>query len=63
MSFDKDKVDECTLALLYGKPSPTVQTLTVQKARDMLNNCGFKIEDAKLIGNNSKAISIIAIAV
>ena len=26
-------------------------------------NCGFKIEEAKLIGNKSKAISIIAIAV
>jgi hypothetical protein len=26
-------------------------------------NCGFNIEEAKLIGNKSKAISIIAIAV
>jgi ubiquinone/menaquinone biosynthesis C-methylase UbiE len=47
----------------YGKPSPTAQKLTMQKARDMLNNCGFKIEEAKLIGDKSKAISIIAIAV
>ncbi len=34
-----------------GKPSPTGQTLTVQKTRNMVNNCGFKIEEAKLIGN------------
>ena len=47
----------------YGKPSPTAQTLTVQKTRDMVKNCGFEIEEAKLIGNKSKAISIIAIAV
>lgn len=47
----------------YGKPSPTAQTLTVQKTQDMLKNCGFKIEEAKLIGNKSKAIFIIAIAV
>jgi ubiquinone/menaquinone biosynthesis C-methylase UbiE len=46
----------------YGKPSPTAQTLTVQKVRDMLISCGFKIEEAKLIGNKSKAISVIAIA-
>jgi ubiquinone/menaquinone biosynthesis C-methylase UbiE len=47
----------------YGKPSPTAQTLTVQKTRDMLKNCGFEIEEAKLIGNKSKAIFIIATAV
>ncbi len=47
----------------YGKPSPTTQKLTMQKARDMLNSCGFKIEEAKLIGDKSKAISIIAIAI
>jgi len=47
----------------YGKPSPTAQKLTMQKARDMLNSCGFKIEEAKLIGDKSKAISIIAIAI
>ena len=47
----------------YGKPSPTAQTLTVQKTRDMVKNCGFEIEEAKLIGNNSKAIFIIATAV
>ena len=47
----------------YGKPSPTAQTLTVQKTRDMVKNCGFEIEEAKLIGNKSKAIYIIATAV
>jgi ubiquinone/menaquinone biosynthesis C-methylase UbiE len=47
----------------YGKPSPTAQRLTVQKTRDMLKNCGFEIEEAKLIGNKSKAIFIIATAV
>lgn len=47
----------------YGKPSPTAQTLTVQKTRDMVENCGFEIEEAKLIGNKSKAIFIIATAV
>ena len=46
----------------YGKPSPTAQTLTVQKTRDMVKNCGFEIEEAKLIGNKSKAIFIIATA-
>jgi len=35
----------------------------MQKARDMLNSCGFKIEEAKLIGDKSKAILIIAIAI
>jgi hypothetical protein len=47
----------------YGKSSPTAQTLTVQKTRNMVIHCGFKIEEAKLIGNKSKAIPIIAIAV
>ena len=47
----------------YGKPSPTAQTLTVQKTRDMVKNCGFEIEEAKLIGNKSKAIFILATAV
>ena len=46
----------------FGKPSPTAQKLTVQKTQEMLKNCGFKVEEAKLIGNNSKAIFINAIA-
>ncbi len=45
----------------YGKPSPTAQTLTVQKTREMLQCCGFQTEEAKLIGNKSKAIFIKAI--
>jgi ubiquinone/menaquinone biosynthesis C-methylase UbiE len=28
----------------YGKPSPTAQTLTVQKTRNMVINCGFKLK-------------------
>ena len=46
----------------YGKPSPTAHTLTVQKTREMLKSCGFKVEEATLIGNKSKAIFINAIA-
>jgi ubiquinone/menaquinone biosynthesis C-methylase UbiE len=45
----------------YGLPSSTAQTLTVQKTGDMLKSCGFKVEEAKLIGNKSKAIFIIGI--
>ena len=46
----------------YGKPSPTAHILTVQKTRKMLKSCGFKVEEAKLVGNKSKAIFINAIA-
>ena len=46
----------------YGRPSPTAQTLTVQKTRDMLKPCGFEVAEAKLIGHKSKAIFINAIA-
>ncbi len=44
----------------YGKPPPAAQTLTVQKTRKMLEECGFKIEEAKLVGNKSKAIFLRA---
>ena len=44
----------------YGKPPPSAQTLTVQKTRKMLEECGFKIEEAKLVGNKSKAIFLSA---
>lgn len=46
----------------FGKPSPTAQTLTVKRTQEMLKKCGLEIEDAKLIGNKSKAIFIKAIA-
>ena len=45
----------------FGKPSPTAYPLTVRKAQEMLKNCGFKIEEIKLIGNKSKAVFIKAI--
>ena len=45
---------------VFGKPSPTAQKLTVQKTQAMLQVCGFNIEQAKLIGNKSKAIFIKA---
>jgi ubiquinone/menaquinone biosynthesis C-methylase UbiE len=44
----------------YGKPPPAAQTLTVQKTRKMVEDCGFKIEEAMLVGNKSKAIFIRA---
>jgi len=46
----------------FGKPSPTAQALTVQKTKEMLKSCGFKVDEAKLIGNKSKAIFINAVA-
>ena len=44
----------------YGKPPPAAQTLTVQKTSKMLEECGFKIKEAKLVGNKSKAIFLRA---
>lgn len=46
----------------YGKPSSTAQTIKVQETREMLKSCGFTVEEAKLIGNKSKAIFLNAIA-
>jgi ubiquinone/menaquinone biosynthesis C-methylase UbiE len=46
----------------FGKSPPTAQTLTVQKTKEMLKSCGFKVDEAKLIGNKSKAIFINAVA-
>ena len=46
----------------YGKPPSTAQALTVQKTREIVKRCGFKIEESKLLGNKSKAIFINAIA-
>ena len=47
----------------YGKPPSKRQgqNLTVKKIQEMLGSNGFKIEEAKLIGNKVKAIFIIAI--
>lgn len=44
----------------YGKPPPAAQTLTVQKTCKMLETCGFKIEEATLAGDKSKAIFLRA---
>ena len=46
----------------YGKPPSKRQgqNLTVKKIREMLEHNGFKIEEAKLIGNKVKAVFIIA---
>jgi len=47
----------------YGKPPSKRQgqNLTVEKIRIMLERSGFKIEEAKLIGNKVKAVFIRAI--
>jgi len=45
----------------YGKPPPAAQTLTVRKTRKMSEESGFKIEEAKLVGNKSKAIFLRAV--
>ena len=42
----------------YGKPPSTAQTLTVKKTRKILEGYRFEIEEAKLIGNNVKAIFV-----
>jgi len=46
----------------FGKPPPTAHKLTVQKAKTMLSDCEFKVDEAKLIGNKSKAIFVNAVA-
>ncbi|MEA2101124.1 MAG: class I SAM-dependent methyltransferase [Thermodesulfobacteriota bacterium] len=46
----------------WGKPPPASQRLTVQKTQKILKMCGLRVEEAKLIGNKSKAIFINAIA-
>ncbi|MGD9125954.1 MAG: class I SAM-dependent methyltransferase [Planctomycetia bacterium] len=40
----------------YGKPPKTAQALTVEKTRKLLEDAGFTVKDARLIGNTSKAI-------
>lgn len=44
----------------YGKPPKTAQTLTLKKARTLLEDDGFMIKDARLVGNTAKAIFIRA---
>jgi ubiquinone/menaquinone biosynthesis C-methylase UbiE len=48
---------------VFGKPSADAHTLTVKKTREMLYNCGFKINEAVLIGDKTKAIFVDAQAV
>ena len=45
----------------FGKPSPTARKLTVDKTKKMLSDCGFKVDEARLIGQRSKAIFVNAV--
>jgi ABC-2 type transport system ATP-binding protein len=46
----------------YGKPPKTGQTLTIDAAKAMIATCGFKIRQACLIGETSKALFVRATA-
>jgi ubiquinone/menaquinone biosynthesis C-methylase UbiE len=45
----------------FGKPPPAAHKLTVQKTKTILSDCGFKVDEARLIGHKSKAIFVNAI--
>jgi len=45
----------------FGKPPPTAHKLTVQKTKTILSDCGFKVDEARLIGHRSKAIFVNAV--
>jgi ABC-2 type transport system ATP-binding protein len=45
----------------WGKPPAAGTTLTVQKTRSMLEECGFTVEAATLIGSKSKAVFATAL--
>jgi len=45
----------------FGKPPPAAQKLTVQKTKTILSDCGFKVDQARLIGHRSKAIFVNAV--
>lgn len=45
----------------FGKPPPTAHKLTVQKTKTILSDCGFKVDQARLIGHRSKAIFVNAV--
>jgi hypothetical protein len=45
----------------FGKPPPTAHKLTVQITKTILSDCGFKVDDARLIGHRSKAIFVNAV--
>ena len=45
----------------FGKPPPTAHKLTVQKTKTILSDCGFRIDEARLIGRRSKAIFVNAV--
>jgi ubiquinone/menaquinone biosynthesis C-methylase UbiE len=45
----------------FGKPPPTAHKLTVQKTKMILSDCGFKVDEAKLIGHRTKAIFVNAV--
>ena len=45
----------------FGKPPPTAHKLTVQKTKTIVIDCGFKVDEARLIGHRSKAIFVNAV--
>ncbi len=44
----------------YGKPPASSRTLTLISAENLIKNQGFNIISSKLIGQNSKAVAIVA---
>lgn len=46
----------------FGKPPAASQKLTISKTEAMLKNEGFRIEESRLIGINSKAVFVRATA-
>ncbi len=45
----------------FGKPPPTAHKLTVKITKKILSDCGFRVDEARLIGNTSKAIFVTAV--
>jgi len=40
----------------YGKPPESAQTLTVERTRTLLENAGFAVTEARLIGETARAV-------
>ena len=45
----------------FGKPPSTAHKLTVQGTKTILSDCGFKVDEARLIGRGAKAIFVNAV--
>jgi ubiquinone/menaquinone biosynthesis C-methylase UbiE len=45
----------------FGKPPAAAHRLTVQKTKAILSDCGFKVDEARLIGHRSKAVFVNAV--